>query len=132
MVQGATTTESYSYDGVGNRLSLLGMSPYNYKPSNDLTSTASGSYTYDANGNTLTDASGKAYTWDFENRLVQAVVPGTVTFKYDPFGRRIQKSSPGGTTNYLYDGMSSRANVAEEMDNSGNVLTRYTQRRNVD
>jgi hypothetical protein len=31
---------------------------------------------YDANGNTLTDASGKSYTWDFENRLVQAVVPG--------------------------------------------------------
>jgi len=27
VVQGATTTESYSYDGVGNRLSLLGMIP---------------------------------------------------------------------------------------------------------
>ena len=44
MVQGATTTESYSYDGVGNRLSLLGMSPYNYNPSNDLTSAPSGSH----------------------------------------------------------------------------------------
>ena len=58
-----------------------------------------GSYTYDANGNTLSDASGKSYTWDFENRMVQAVVPGTnggtSTFKYDPFGRRIQKSGPG-------------------------------------
>ena len=63
--------------------------------------------TYDANGNTLSDPSGKSYTWDFENRLVQAVVPGTnggtTTFKYDPFGRRIQKSGPLGTTNYLYD-----------------------------
>jgi RHS repeat-associated protein len=30
---------------------------------------------------------------------------GTVTFAYDPFGRRIQKTSPAaGTTNYLYDG----------------------------
>jgi YD repeat-containing protein len=56
---------------------------------------------YDANGNTLSDSSGKSYSWDFENRLVQAVVPGTgtVTFKYDPFGRRIQKSGPLGTTN---------------------------------
>jgi hypothetical protein len=27
----------------------------------------------DANGNTLSDAGGKSYTWDFENRLVQAV-----------------------------------------------------------
>ena len=36
---------------------------------------------YDANGNTLSDASGKSYTWDFENRLTQAVVPGTGTVK---------------------------------------------------
>jgi len=64
---------------------------------------------YDANGNTLSDAQGRSFTWDFENRLVQAVVTGqnsgTTTFKYDPFGRRIQKSGPLGTTNYLYDGM---------------------------
>jgi YD repeat-containing protein len=78
----------------------------------------------DANGNTLSDASGKQNTWDFENRLVQAVVPGTnggtTTFKYDPFGRRIQKSGPLGTTNFLYDS----ANVLEEVDNSGNVVAR--------
>jgi len=42
--------------------------------------------TYDANGNTLTDAGGKSYSWDFENRLTQVVNPGvgTTTFKYDP------------------------------------------------
>jgi len=53
---------------------------------------------YDANGNTLTDVQGRQFTWDFENRLVQAVVPGTsggaTIFKYDPCGRRIQKSGP--------------------------------------
>jgi len=79
----------------------------------------------DANGNTLTDASGRSFTWDFENRLTQAVVPGTnggtTTFRYDPFGRRIQKSGPLGTTNYLYDG----DDLIEELDNSGNVLARY-------
>jgi YD repeat-containing protein len=52
---------------------------------------------YDANGNTLTDASGRSFTWDFENRLTQAVVPGTnggtTTFKYDPFGRRVAHPS---------------------------------------
>jgi hypothetical protein len=71
---------------------------------------------YDANGNTLSDPSGKSYTWDFENRLTQAVVSGTnggtTIFKYDPFGRRIQKSGPLGTTNYLYDG----PNLLEEFD----------------
>jgi YD repeat-containing protein len=49
--------------------------------------------TYDANGNTLADAQGRSFTWDFENRLTQVVNPGveTTTFKYDPFGRRIQR-----------------------------------------
>jgi RHS repeat-associated protein len=86
----------------------------------------------DANGNTLSDPSGKQYTWDFENRLTQAVVPGTnggtTTFKYDPFGRRIQKSGPLGTTNYLYDG----PNAMEELDGAGNVLARYTHGTVVD
>jgi YD repeat-containing protein len=77
--------------------------------------------------NTLSDPSGKSYSWDFENRLTQAVVPGTgtVAFKYDPFGRRIQKSGPLGTTNYLYDG--DWANVIEEVDGTGSVVARYTQ-----
>jgi len=41
---------------------------------------------------------------------------------------RIRKSVPLGTTNYLYDGF----NVVEEVDNSGNVLSRYTQGSHVD
>src|SRR5579864_6579232 len=86
----------------------------------------------DANGNTLTDASGRSFTWDFENRLTQAVVPGTnggtTTFRYDPFGRRIQKSGPLGTTNFLFDG----DNLFEEIDQSGNILGRYAQTTNID
>jgi len=70
--------------------------------------------------------------WDFENRVVQAVVPGTnggtTTFKYDPFGRRIQKSGPLGTTNYLYDG----PNLVEETDGNANILARYTQGKMID
>ncbi|MBI1747675.1 MAG: hypothetical protein HYR55_13975, partial [Acidobacteria bacterium] len=134
VTQGASTTESYSYDAVGNRLTSLGVNPYSYNASNQLTATPSGSYSYDANGNTLSDPSGKSYTWDFENRLVQAVVPGTgtTTFRYDPFGRRIQKSGPLGTTDYLYDGKDIGANVIEEVDNAGNVLARYTQSNVID
>ena len=132
VTQGTSTTESYTYDIVGNRLSSPGMSSYAYNSSNELTSTALGSYTYDHNGNTLTDAQGRSYTWDFENRMTQAVMPGTnggtTTFKYDPFGRRIQKSGPLGTTNYLYNG----PNLLQDIDNSGNVLVRYTQGAYVD
>ena len=130
VTQGGGTTESYNYDAVGNRLSSLGMNPYSYNTSNELTSTPGGSYTYDANGNTLADAQGRSFTWDFENRLTQVVNPGvgTTTFRYDPFGRRIQKSGPLGTTNYLYDG----ANLIDETDNAGSVLAKYTQPEQID
>jgi len=134
VLQGATTTENYSYDAVGNRLTSLGVSSYSYNTSNQLTSVPGATYTYDNNGNTLTAvgaAGTTAYNWDFENRLTSVVLPGsggTVSFKYDPFGRRVQKSSSSGTTNYLYDG----ANVLEEVDGSGNVLARYVQAPGVD
>jgi RHS repeat-associated protein len=84
----------------------------------------------DANGNTLSDPSGKSYSWDFENRLVSATVPGTgtVTFKYDPFGRRIYKSSPTWTGAFAYDGN----NLIETMNSSGTVVARYTQGPTID
>jgi len=65
-----------------------------------------------------------------DNRLTQVVNPGvgTTTFRYDPFGRRIQKSGPLGTTNYVYD----NDNLIEEVDNSGNVLAGYTHGVGVD
>ncbi len=133
--QGTTTKESYTYDSVGNRLSSSGVSPYNYNSSNELTSIPSGSYGYDNNGNRKTDPSGTQYSWDFENRLTQVILPGTggtANFKYDPFGRRVQKAfTQNGTTtttDYLYDG----ANILETMNQSGTVLSRYTGSLNID
>ncbi len=119
---------------MGNRLSSLGVSPYAYNSSNELTSTPSATYTYDHNGNTTakTDSSGTTtYNWNSENQLTSVVLPGsggTVSFKYDPFGRRIQKSSTSGTANYFYDG----DNLLEELDNAGNVVSRYTPGPGVD
>ena len=85
---------------------------------------------YDANGNTLSDAQGRSFTWDFENRLTQVVNPGvgTTTFRYDPFGRRIQKSGPLGTMNYVYDS----ADIVVELDSAGSALARYTRTQNID
>jgi RHS repeat-associated protein len=45
--------------------------------------------------------------WDFENRLTNVVTPsaGSVTYKYDALGRRIQRTpSSGVSTNFSYDG----------------------------
>jgi len=89
--------------------------------SNELTSRPGVSYTFDNNGNELTKVVGSdttSYTWDFENRLTSVTLPGsggTVQFSYDPFGRRIKKSSSAGTSIYAYDG----ENVVEETNSSG-------------
>jgi len=90
VTQGANTTESYSYDAVGNRTASLGVSSYTTNASNELTATPNATYTYDNNGDTLprTDSTGTtSYTWDFENRLMSVTLPGsggTVTFNTIP------------------------------------------------
>jgi RHS repeat-associated protein len=132
--QGASTTESYTYDPVGNRLSNLSGSGWSNNTSNELTSRPGVSYTYDNNGNTLTktDSTGTTnYTWDFENRLTSVTLPGsggTVSFKYDPFGRRIYKSSSGGASIFAYDG----DNLIEETNAAGGVVARYLQTQKID
>src|SRR5882762_5524170 len=104
--------ETYGYDAAGN---LTG------KP-------------YDNNGNTQTKVVGSnttSYSWDFENRLSSVTLPGTggtVSFKYDPFGRRIYKSSSTGTSVFVYDG----DNLVEETNAAGAVVARYTQTNNID
>jgi RHS repeat-associated protein len=134
VTEAATTTESYTYDQVGNRLSSLGVSPYNVNTSNELTSTPSTTYTFDNNGNTSTkvNSSGTTqYFWDFENRLSSVTLPGTggtVSFKYDPFGRRIYKSSSSATSIYAYDLFS----LIEETNASGSAVARYTHGLKID
>jgi RHS repeat-associated protein len=51
-----------------------------------------------------------------------------VSFKYDPFGRRIYKSSSSGTSIYAYDG----DNLIEEANSSGAVVARYSDGLNID
>jgi RHS repeat-associated protein len=137
VMQGAGTTGTYSYDPVGNRLASLGVSPYQYDASNHLTAVPTATYSYDYNGNLLskTNSTGTTqYSWDYENRLVSAAIPqadgstSTVSFKYDPFGRRIQKSSPSRTRYYVYDG----ADVVAELNFSGAVVASYLHGLGVD
>jgi RHS repeat-associated protein len=134
---GSTTSESYTYDPVGNRLSSLAASPWNYNVSNQLTSITGSpgtTLTYDSNGNTTskTDAAGTTtYTWDYENRLTSVTLPnsgGTVSFTYDPLGRRIRKVSASATTIYVYDGN----DVLETVSASGSATSRYVHGEGLD
>jgi len=79
----------------------------------------------------LTSTGTTSYSWDVESRLTSVTLPaggGTVSFDYDPFGRRIRKTTASGSTIYLYDG----ANVVEERDASGAVVASYAQGLGID
>jgi RHS repeat-associated protein len=84
---------------------------------------------HDLNGNTQTktDSTGTTnYTWEFENRLISVTLSGTggtVSFKYDPLRRRIEKTTSSATSIYVYDGI----NLVEETNGSGSVVARYSQ-----
>ena len=110
------------------------MSSYTNNSSNELTATSNASYTYDYNGNltSKTNSTGTTdYAWDYENRLTSVTLPnsgGTVSFKYDPFGRRSYKQSPNTTSIFVYEG----ANLVETVNGSGGIVARYTPTTNID
>jgi RHS repeat-associated protein len=135
---GTMVLEQYSYDRVGNRLSMPGIfgdQNYTYNNSNQLTLVSDPfegdvTYTYDNNGNLITRSSpSTSFSWDFENRLTQVTSgTGTTQYKYDPFGRRIFKSASPGSR-FIYDG----ANLLEQVNAStGAVIVRYTQGQGID
>ena len=111
-------TDSYSYDALGNRLSVTngwGQIDSSYNEANQLVSAGSRQYSYDPNGNltgiTLGNQSA-AYTYTLENRIASiksnmvdafpgGLTPGgaedlwsgtrQVSYTYDAFGRRVSR-----------------------------------------
>lgn len=102
------TQTQFNYDGVGNRTNVLKdavTTNYTSNNTNEYTAISSGASftpTYDANGNTLTDGL-HTYAYDYENRLISVDGGSTATYKYDAFGRRVQKSTSAGVINYYYN-----------------------------
>lgn len=117
-------SESYAYDGVGNRTSSQASANYSYQKFNRLSSAASATYNYDSNGNLIskTDSAGTTqFAWDFENRLRQVTLPSgaTVAYKYDALGRRIQRAPGAGVaTNFIYDGQ----DVIKDVNSDGSTV----------
>jgi len=152
---GTVTTgkpEGIEYDPVGNREN--GPTPddtvYKTNEANQMTKGRKLSYLYDNFGNqttrTVADSSDKSWvqSWNYENQLVKVEkVKGgekrTVTFTYDPFGRRIGKQmntvidgiTKTQTWSYLYDGDSI---AVESYTDENNQATKsfYTQGLEVD
>ena len=126
----------YTYDPVGNRLSLSdsgeGLTQYTYD-ANDrlLTETLAGDvtgYTYDNNGNMLSKIRNTTdrvfYNWNCENQLIAADTDGDgtadVTYKYDADGNRV--TTNGQETRFLVDASGKLAQVVEEYTPGGSVI----------
>lgn len=115
---------TYSYDNVGNRLTLsstlppAGATNYTYDADDRL-----GSDQYDADGNTI-GSGGITNTYDFENHLI---THGAVTIVYDGDGNRVSETVGGVTTNYLVDTVNPTgyAQVVDELQN-GSVTKTYS------
>jgi len=113
--------EAFSYDPVGNRLNT------SVDLDNALMEDGDYTYAYDYNGNLIEKVSKgtgekTSYFYDFENRLVKVESPGLIAqYKYDPFGRRIEKNVNGAITRYTYDG----PNILLEYDGENDIKSRY-------
>jgi RHS repeat-associated protein len=129
-----SATESYSFDDVGNRTSSHLSVTYGYQSGqfNQLISTGSATYGYDANGNIATKSEGSnfwRYGWDHENRLVTASTrKNSVRYKYDALGRRIERNLQFGreTSKFTYDGDDIL------LDDNAGTLTKYLNGDGID
>jgi RHS repeat-associated protein len=91
---GARETQSWNYDGAGNWNSTVidgTTQSRTHSDSDQLEVIAGDNLTYDPRGNQLTDNRGNEYTWDLDNRIVEADGTGysNIEYRYDALGRRI-------------------------------------------
>ena len=133
-------TEIYTYDSVGNRLTSEHSKVYTYNEGNQLVTFNGTNYKYDKNGNLIFKTNGTnaiTYSYDYENRLVKVTKTSgekttNVTFKYNSFGRRIEKKvTVNGLTNtirYFYD----KEDILFEYDENGNLGNRYIHGPGID
>ncbi|MGJ8653801.1 MAG: RHS repeat domain-containing protein [Opitutaceae bacterium] len=106
----ATWNPTYTFDQIGNRKSSTGFQPvasYTSNGVNQYTAIDAQSPTYDFDGNLETDGGTWSYTWNNENRLVNAANSTTSTsidFVYDYQGRLAKKVDGTNIEVYVYDG----------------------------
>jgi len=126
---------TYSYDAVGNRLTLVNggaVTTSTYNSANELATSQSSAgvttFAYDGDGNLLTSQSPAnqwtTNTWDGENRLTLVALPSGIvdSFIYSGDGQRVQKQDSTGTTNHVWDGK----NILLETGASNVIQVLYT------
>jgi RHS repeat-associated core domain len=99
-VYSGTDNESLQYDANGNRLAQTGTIDTVSATSNQLVSSGSEQYGYDARGNTTTVNATPTYHYDAFNRMDSA---GGMAYYVNPEGQRLRKTGTAGTTWFAPD-----------------------------
>ncbi len=106
LTDGTSSSASYSYDPLGNRLSKVAgttTTSYSYDRADRITSAAGTSYMVNASGNLVARGTDR-FGYDQANRLTSASVGGTTSASvYDGDGKRASKTAGTITTSYVYD-----------------------------
>ena len=131
---GSAVTFTYGYNKDHQRTSLdltdidflyhpaaASSTDYATNTANQYSAVGSATLTYDGNGN-LTGDGVDTFAYDTENHLLSASALGnTISYTYDPLGRRASKTVNGTATAYIDAGDEEIA----EYDASGELLARY-------
>jgi RHS repeat-associated protein len=108
---GSCTGLQWTYDQWGNRTAqsptggTCNSSSLGYSTNNQISSSG---FVYDASGNMTHDAS-HSYFFDAESRIIQVdgtagnCATATACYSYDALGRRVERTTGGVKTDYLYD-----------------------------
>ncbi|MBE1555922.1 RHS repeat-associated core domain-containing protein [Sporosarcina limicola] len=97
-------------DDVGNLYETKEKTDRVYGAGSRLLETREATFSYDEEGNLVQKVEKNSDTWKYEyngNGMMSKVIKPDqteVTFKYDPMGRRIEKSSNEKTTRFVWDG----------------------------
>ncbi len=129
--------ELYSLDNMGNHIQesieqpyeslppmVASLLSYTYNSSNRLETMGDISFMYDANGNT-TSRTGRNYSYDSRDNLIEISGDFTATYYYDGLGNRRSATRDGETTNYVLDILTGNGNVIMETDGGGNPVYYY-------
>jgi len=105
-ISGGSSSASYSYDAVGNRLSGDG-STYTIAGSSNRVTSISGalarSYSYDSSGNVTSDGT-RTLSYNDAGRMTSVTKAGVATtYALNALGQRVKKTTSGTSTYFVYD-----------------------------
>lgn len=122
-------TDSYSYDANGNRTSFTrdgNTTDYLIFSNNNKIDQVGGEpRSYDEVGNTTSDRNGtRTFSYNQAGRLSEVHENGQLvaSYTYNALGQRVSKSTPSGTSYYLYD-LSGK--LIGEYDENGQTIKEY-------